>query len=81
MPVTKFRSIDEMPSLVNEVLSGTLASPSVRDLLATTRELAPAIFPPGVWKYRSLEDAWHERELWLETAIATRRSGRQVREG
>ncbi len=73
MPVTKFRSIDNMPTLDREVLTGSKASRTVRDVLATAGALAPAVFPPGVWKYQSLEAAWQERERWLETVRPTRR--------
>lgn len=68
MPVIKFRSVEDIPSLDSEVLTGTIATRAIRDVLATTRALAPAVFPPGVWKYGSLEAAWQERERWLLSA-------------
>lgn len=81
MPVIKFRSVEDMPSLDSEVLTGSIATRAIRDVLATSRALAPAVFPPGVWKYRSLEAAWQERERWQGSMGPTRRQTRPVEEG
>lgn len=63
VPVTKYRSISEMPSLDDED-AFDLAGVGVRELLTTTKHLSRGKFPPGLWKYRSVAQAWQQRQEW-----------------
>lgn len=64
MPVQKFRSLDEME--ISWVIPGTPEhSRSIRAVLALVSIFAPKRrLPPGVFKYRNIEEADAQRESW-----------------
>lgn len=73
MPVRKFRSIEEMP--------GPPALPpldpnnlrSALSLMEVAYMLCPWQFPPGVHKFRSIEEANARRHEWESQMIRERR--------
>jgi hypothetical protein len=73
MPVRKYRSVEEMP----EAIVGRPLDPQnlrrACELSAAATRLAPRRFPPGVHRYRSLDQAWEQRELWERSASGRRR--------
>lgn len=63
MPVQKFRSVEEMPGSPR-VQPGTLEHlQRFRAVLLSARLLASG-FPPGVFRYPSIEAANADREAW-----------------
>ena len=64
MPLRKYRSVEEMPAPAwrepldprNLRLAGELSTLAAR--------LRPRRFPPGLHKYRSVEEAGRQRERW-----------------
>ena len=80
MPVRKFRSIEEMNQVTTWRQPG---DPMLYRAIAGVWELArrtnPRRFPPGVHKYRSIEDMDRVREQYLiehVQALARQRRGR-----
>jgi hypothetical protein len=73
MPVRKFRSVEEMP--------GPPALPpldpdnlqSALSLMEVAYRLFPWRFPPGVHKFRSVEEADSHRQEWEARMIRERR--------
>lgn len=76
MPVRKFRSALELPPPPRGDLRDPAYRDAVRSLLAMTAALSPPWFAPGVYKYRSIEEANEAREAW-EREAARRRLGRR----
>ena len=76
MPVRKFRSIEEMEPPWRQP-----GDPMLFRAIAGVWELArrtnPRRFPPGVHKYRSIEDMDRARERWLAEHLDAKR--RQTR--
>ena len=79
MPVRKFRSVEEM----NQPNWRLPADPMLYRAMAGVWELArrtnPRRFPPGVYKYRSIEEMNRAQEQWLAEhieALARQRHGR-----
>jgi hypothetical protein len=73
MPVRKYRTIEEMNA--DEIWAPRLDPDNWRKVLSLTAfayRALPWRFPPGVHKYRSIEDANRAREQWEEEA--TRRA-------
>lgn len=64
MPIEKFRSLQEMEA--GWVEPGTPKhTRSIRAVLALVSMFAPkGISPPGVFKYRNVEEADAQRESW-----------------
>jgi hypothetical protein len=68
MPVRRFHSVAEMtappplPPLTSETLRCAF------DLMELAWRLHPVRFPPGVRKFRSLEEAHRSRAAWEKTA-------------
>ena len=64
MPVQKFRSLEDME--ISWVKPGTLEhSRSIRAVIALVSMFAPKRrLPPGVFKYRSVQEADAQRESW-----------------
>lgn len=65
MSVTKYRSIEEMPPVWHPIGAPALFR-AIRAVWAFADRTCPRRFPPGVTKYRSIEDAQRERERWAE---------------
>jgi hypothetical protein len=66
MPVRKIRDPQEMEDLLcREPGSPELLQAIDRVWRFATRTF-PRHFPPGVYKYRSIEDAERQRDLWEE---------------
>lgn len=72
MPIRKYRSIEEMP--------GPPPLPPLRaenlkiacDLTEMAYRLRPWRFKPGVYKYRSIEEANQSRERWESEMIQSK---------
>lgn len=75
MPVQRYRSVEEMPPPSRGDIRDPAYREAVRRLLALTAALAPPAIPPGVHKYRSVEEASAARARW-EREAARRRRGR-----
>jgi len=68
MPLRKFRSVEDMPGADWRT---PLDPDNLRiafNLSATTVRLAGRRFPPGVYRYRSITEAWERRQAWERTA-------------
>ncbi len=77
MPVVKLRSIEELDKLHRDLWCEQPDDAwfqRVARLWSRSSRLNPRRFPPGVHKYRRIEDAQAERERWLtEHVTALRR--------
>ena len=63
MPVEKYRSVEEMEE--SWVTPGTDEHRSIRAVFELVSLFAPErALPPGVFKYRTVEEADRERERW-----------------
>ncbi len=75
MPIRKFRSIDEMDGQAWR----KPGDPELYRAIAFTWELArrtnPRRFPPGVYKYRSIDDLNRADDVRLREHIRARREG------
>ena len=76
MPVYKFRSVEEM----NQPIWRRPGDPQLYRAIAGVWEMArrtnPRRFPPGVHRYRSIEEITRARDQWLAehvTALAKQR--------
>jgi len=66
MPVRKIRDLQEMEdSLWREPGSPELLQ-AINAVLRFAARTFPRHFPPGVYKYRSIEEAERQREIWEE---------------
>jgi len=66
MPIRKFRSLQEMEdSLWREPGDPQLVR-AIRSVWAFAARTCPKLFPPGVYRHRSIEDAQRQRDLWEE---------------
>ncbi len=63
MPVQKFRSVEEMPES-RRVRPGSLEHLQRLRAVLRSAQLLASRFPPGVFKYPSIEAANAEREAW-----------------
>lgn len=64
MPIRKYRSVEEMPSLA---WCDALDPANLRragDVSALAARLHPRRFPAGLHRYRSIEEASQAREAW-----------------
>jgi hypothetical protein len=68
MPVRKFRSIDEMPSPPPREPLDPDNLPIALELSTLALRLDPRRFPPGIHKYRSIQDAARVRAAWENEA-------------
>jgi len=66
MPVKKIRNLQEM----EDSLWREPGSPELLQAIDAVQRFAahtfPRHFPPGVYKYRSIEEAERQREIWEE---------------
>ena len=69
MPVRKYRSLEAAEESLwrDPDEPGLLAA--IRRVWAFSMRLAPRRFPPGVYKYRSIEDANQQREEWEQARV------------
>jgi hypothetical protein len=70
MPVQKFRSIEEMPESRRVQPGSQEHLQRFRAVLLSTQLLALS-FPPGVFKYPSIEAANADREAWTRQRRAS----------
>lgn len=69
MPIKKFRSVAEMPRVLPcEPLSAEHIARIAR-LWARASAMSPRIYPRGVFKFRSLEEAQAARDQVTETKV------------
>jgi len=54
MPVRKFRSVEEMSTLVWRAVDDPALVQAIRSIWAFGRRVRPRAFPPGVRKFRSI---------------------------
>lgn len=67
MALERFRSIKEMSAASAPRRSSDGFERFVRHC-ARHREISPRVYPHGVFKYRSLEEAQRARRRWRETS-------------
>lgn len=81
MPVRKFRDVSEM----EDTLWYERADPSLYRAIAGVWDFAsrtcPLQFPPGVHKYRSIEEADAERERWEDSNFRAFQDRRRSKAG
>jgi len=63
MPVEKFRSVEEMPPMAARRLDPENLRRAV-EWSAFCRRLRPWSAPPGVFRFKSIEEAAAARETW-----------------
>jgi hypothetical protein len=63
MPVQKFRSVEEMPE-TRRVRPGSLEHLQRLRAVLRSAQLLGSRFPPGVFRYPSIEAANADREAW-----------------
>ena len=78
MPVSKFRSVEEMGSVPWHPAGSPELFRTIRAVWALADRMNPRRFPPGVTKYRSNEEAQRARDAWEEASI---RAGEDRRRG
>jgi hypothetical protein len=79
MPVYKFRSVEEMNQLVWREPGDPTLYRAIAGVWGLARRMNPRRFPPGVHKYRSIEEMDRVREQDLiehMQALARQRRGR-----
>ena len=70
MPVQKFRTLDEATRALWTHSDDPRLPSHVRGLMAFSRRLAIVHAPPGVRRFRTMEEANAERKAWpIETFI------------
>lgn len=62
MPVSKYRSIADMPGETWRPAGDRDLSRAIARLWATSRRLRPRRFPPGVEKFRTIDEANQQAE-------------------
>jgi len=62
MPIQKFRNLDAMRKALWQSSSGEDLPRRIRRLWARSVAISPRVYPRGVFKYRSLEEAQRARE-------------------
>lgn len=67
MAVERFRSIEEMSAASAPRRSSDGFERFLRHC-ARYREISPRVFPRGVFKYRSLEEAQRDRRRWRDAS-------------
>ena len=73
MPVRKFRSVEEMPGPPALPPLDPTNLRSALSLMEVAYRLCPWRFPPGVHKFRSIEEANARRDEWESQMIRERR--------
>lgn len=70
MPVRKFRSIEEMDQLPWREPGDPMLYRAIAGVWELARRTNPRRFPPGVWKYRSVEEMSRAREQSIDEHVA-----------
>lgn len=66
MPIQKFRSLDEMQRALWRHPSGPVPLERIRRLWSRSRHIRPRVYPHGVFKYRTIEEAQQARRRAIE---------------
>lgn len=64
MPVKRFRSLAEAEASVWIDADDPRLGPTIAAVWTLADRMCPQHFPPGVYKHRSIEDAYRQRERW-----------------
>ena len=78
MPVQKFRSIADMPDPPRRLPGDPALYRAIANVWTFGRRASPRRFPPGVHKYRSIEEMTRARDQWEAEhveALARQRHG------
>lgn len=73
MPVTKYRSVEEMPSVMR--VQGDALIPRIRALWNRSFLLSPPDYPKGVLRFRSIEEANAARDAHTARRMRARSGG------
>lgn len=76
MPVQKFRSIEETPSVPWRRAGDPELYVALARLWQTAQRLRPRRFPAGVYRHRTMEEMNRQRHEWESTCVASVRAGR-----
>lgn len=75
MPIERYRSVEEMPPPPRRDPRDPATWAAIRELWALAQATLPPLYPPGVTRFRSIEEAQHAREAaTLERMRAVRRA-------
>lgn len=80
MPVKKYRSVADMPPVPPPETPEELWK-RIKELWARSWELSPMIYPKGVFKFRSIEEAQAAREQVTQENVDRIARERQARRG
>jgi hypothetical protein len=69
MPIYKFRSLQESEDTLFQNPDDPELLSRIRSLWQFSARLFPRKFPPGVYKYRSIEEANKQKDAWNIQAI------------
>jgi hypothetical protein len=70
MPVRKFRSVEDMPSPPWREPGDPALLQALAIVLATARGVTPPhVFPPGVYRHRTIESLNRQREEWSQAYV------------
>jgi hypothetical protein len=69
MTVKKFRSIQDMPAVAPRRPHDPENLRIACELSELAYAMAPWHFEPGVYKFRSVEEAWEHRERWQKEQV------------
>ena len=76
MPVQRFRTFDDARRDLWLAPGDPKLLARIRSLWGFSARLAPGIMPRGVRKFRSIEEANHDRDLWTQRRIQSLRATR-----
>jgi hypothetical protein len=69
MPVQKFRSVADMPDPPRRLPGDPALYKAIAGVWKFGRRANPRRFPPGVYKYRSIEEMSRAQEQWLSEHV------------
>jgi len=75
MPVRKFRSVEEMNGPTWRQPGDPELYRTIKRLWDLGRQVNPRRFPPGVHRYRSIQEMQAQSEHWLDAHVRARASG------
>jgi hypothetical protein len=81
MPVRKYRSVADMPDATWRPALDPGNLPAALQVSALALRFAPAQLSPGVYRYRSVEDASEARVRWERTACPPQSGSRRESPG
>ena len=79
MPIQKFRDLDTARQALWVPADAPDLVVRIKGLWAFSARLVPRQIPPGVRKFRSIEEANAEREQWVEYRVRALRAMRTSR--